>query len=234
MKRRPALLGIGAKETPDVDGDLGVWGKGAAGPTRGKRKVEQVYNPVLLRDKETGEMLTEEEVKARQEEANNDRAGEGAVGKSSAPLRGAAGGAGKTETTRTGRTSASGIVDAGKEATEEGGARRSATALQPSSDEAHRPTREAASTTSTGGGTSTAGKRPSDRHRHGGRRAPKRTTRPSTTTTASTTTTTTAAAKERTTAPAAESPTSTTHTPRRPEPLTRNGEEGGEREGVEK
>lgn len=66
VERRPALLGIGAKEVPGGVGDeLGAWGKAA----RGKRKVEKSgYNPVILRNSKTGEMLTEEELKAKQED----------------------------------------------------------------------------------------------------------------------------------------------------------------------
>ena len=64
LERRPALLGIGAKEEAAVGIELGEWGKG----TKGKRKVDQSYNPVLLLNKETGEKLTEEELKARMEQ----------------------------------------------------------------------------------------------------------------------------------------------------------------------
>lgn len=66
VERRPALLGIGAKEVPGGVGDeLGAWGRAA----RGKRKVEKSgYNPVLLRNSKTGEMLTEEELKAKKED----------------------------------------------------------------------------------------------------------------------------------------------------------------------
>lgn len=64
LERRPALLGIGAKEEAAVGVELGEWGKGM----KGKRKVDQSYNPVLLLNKETGEKLTEEELKARMEQ----------------------------------------------------------------------------------------------------------------------------------------------------------------------
>ncbi|KAF2242582.1 hypothetical protein BU26DRAFT_524183 [Trematosphaeria pertusa] len=60
IKRRPALLGIGAKEEAAVGIELGEWGKG-------KNKVKQSYNPVALRNKVTGEIITEEELKARLE-----------------------------------------------------------------------------------------------------------------------------------------------------------------------
>lgn len=63
---RPALLGIGAKEVPGGVGDeLGAWGKVTS---KGKRKVDKTYNPVLLRNSKTGELLTEEELEAKKEE----------------------------------------------------------------------------------------------------------------------------------------------------------------------
>ena len=67
VQRRPALLGIGAKETPGgvPREELGAWGGGKKG--RGKEKV--AYNPVMLRDTVTGEMVTEEEVELRKLEA---------------------------------------------------------------------------------------------------------------------------------------------------------------------
>ena len=63
--RRPALLGIGAKEEAAVAQELGTWGKAA----KGKNGEIKVYNPVLLRDKRTGEMFTEEEAERRKAEA---------------------------------------------------------------------------------------------------------------------------------------------------------------------
>lgn len=65
--RRPALLGIGAKEEAAVAQEMGAWGKAARGGKAGEIKV---YNPVLLKDKKTGELFTEEELekkKARDE-----------------------------------------------------------------------------------------------------------------------------------------------------------------------
>lgn len=71
IERRPALLGIGAKETPGGVGDeLGAWGKVA----RGKRKLDKSYNPVLLRNSKTGEMLTEEELEAKKEAQKREEA----------------------------------------------------------------------------------------------------------------------------------------------------------------
>ncbi|KAI4171302.1 MAG: hypothetical protein LQ343_004379 [Gyalolechia ehrenbergii] len=66
VERRPALLGIGAKEVPGgVGEELGAWGK----VTKGKhnKKVDKTYNPVLLKNSKTGEMLTEEEFFAKKE-----------------------------------------------------------------------------------------------------------------------------------------------------------------------
>jgi hypothetical protein len=66
VKRRPALLGIGAKEEAAVGIELGEWG---GNKSKGKgKKVTQGYNPVTLRNKHTGEMITEEELKAKLEQ----------------------------------------------------------------------------------------------------------------------------------------------------------------------
>ena len=71
VERRPALLGIGAKEVPVGVGDeLGAWGRVA----RGKRKLDKTYNPVLLRNSKTGEMLTEEELEAKKEAQKREEA----------------------------------------------------------------------------------------------------------------------------------------------------------------
>lgn len=68
VERRPALLGIGAKEVPTGVGDdeFGAWGKGA----KGKRKTDLPYNPVILKNSVTGEMLTEEELEKKKLELN--------------------------------------------------------------------------------------------------------------------------------------------------------------------
>lgn len=64
-ERRPALLGIGAKEVPGGVGDeFGAWGKVA----KGKRKTDLAYSPVVLRNSVTGELLTEEELEAKKRE----------------------------------------------------------------------------------------------------------------------------------------------------------------------
>jgi hypothetical protein len=60
-KRRPALLGIGAKEEAAVGVELGAF------KAKGKGKTIVQYNPVTLRNKHTGEMITEEELKAKLE-----------------------------------------------------------------------------------------------------------------------------------------------------------------------
>lgn len=68
VERRPALLGIGAKEVPTGVGDdeLGAWGKGA----KGKRRTDLTYNPVILKNSKTGEMLTEEELEKKKSQQN--------------------------------------------------------------------------------------------------------------------------------------------------------------------
>lgn len=64
VEQRPALLGIGAKEVSvGVGEELGAWGK----VSRGKRKTEKAYNPVLLKNSKTGELLTEEELEAKKD-----------------------------------------------------------------------------------------------------------------------------------------------------------------------
>ncbi|KAL5121919.1 DNA primase large subunit Spp2 [Pleosporales sp. CAS-2024a] len=64
VKRRPALLGIGAKEEAAAGVELGDF-RGNKG--KGK-KMAQSYNPVALRNKVTGELITEEELKAKLEQ----------------------------------------------------------------------------------------------------------------------------------------------------------------------
>lgn len=60
-QRRPALLGIGAKEEAAVAQEMGTWGKAA----KDRRGPEVIYNPVLLRDKKTGELFTEQELEKK-------------------------------------------------------------------------------------------------------------------------------------------------------------------------
>ncbi|KAL4927138.1 spliceosome ATPase-activating subunit SPP2 [Aspergillus undulatus] len=77
--RRPGFLGIGAK---DVSGgkaevEFGAWGKAAmrkgsrksGGAKDGQADTEGVYMPVLMRNKKTGETITEEELSALTKEA---------------------------------------------------------------------------------------------------------------------------------------------------------------------
>lgn len=66
IKRRPALLGIGAKAEAATGIELGAW---TGGKTKDK-KPPQNYNPVALRNKVTGEVITEEELKAKLEQQN--------------------------------------------------------------------------------------------------------------------------------------------------------------------
>ena len=74
VERRPALLGIGAKEVPGNDLEaLGAWGKAAK--TK-KKRVDMAYSPVLLKNQKTGEMLTEEELEKKKLEAGNKAKGE--------------------------------------------------------------------------------------------------------------------------------------------------------------
>jgi hypothetical protein len=65
--RRAALLGIGAKEDAAIAGEMGAWGKAAKG------KDAKIYNPVLLKDKKTGEMFTEEELKLKKEKDEREK-----------------------------------------------------------------------------------------------------------------------------------------------------------------
>jgi len=67
LERRPALLGFGATPASAVGIELGEWGKSA----RGKNAKQESYNPVVLRNKVTGETLTEEELKAKLEGQQN-------------------------------------------------------------------------------------------------------------------------------------------------------------------
>ncbi|KAJ6031289.1 hypothetical protein N7540_002021 [Penicillium herquei] len=70
--RRPGFLGIGAKDSSGGKGaeaELGAWGKSAmrkasrkAGEENSEGKTEGVYMPVMMRNKKTGEYLTEEDL----------------------------------------------------------------------------------------------------------------------------------------------------------------------------
>ncbi|KAJ5635201.1 uncharacterized protein N7484_008514 [Penicillium longicatenatum] len=70
--RRPGFLGIGAKDSAGGKGaeaELGAWGKSAMrkasrkqGEENGNANAEGVYMPVTMRNKKTGEYMTEEEL----------------------------------------------------------------------------------------------------------------------------------------------------------------------------
>lgn len=77
-ERRPGFLGIGAKDLSGGKGaesEIGAWGKAAM--RKGSRKTvkegegntEGVYMPVLMRNKQTGEYLTEEDLAVAKKEA---------------------------------------------------------------------------------------------------------------------------------------------------------------------
>lgn len=71
-ERRPGFLGIGAKDTSGGKGaeaEFGAWGKSAMrkasrkqGEESGSGSTEGVYMPVMMRNKKTGEHITEEEL----------------------------------------------------------------------------------------------------------------------------------------------------------------------------
>ena len=66
---RPGYLGIGAKVAPGAEVELGAWGKTAMRKGMKSKNGDGLYTPVMLKDKRTGEMLTEEELQARKQEA---------------------------------------------------------------------------------------------------------------------------------------------------------------------
>jgi hypothetical protein len=65
VKKRPALLGIGAKET-GKEVELGEFNSKAR-PKKGQKDAPTGYNPVTLRNKKTGEVISEEELKRKLE-----------------------------------------------------------------------------------------------------------------------------------------------------------------------
>lgn len=77
VKRRPAFLGLGAKETPGgIPGEeLGTWNQ-----KKGKGRDRVAYNPVMLRNSVTGEMVTEEEMELRKVEARQGKGNDGKEG----------------------------------------------------------------------------------------------------------------------------------------------------------
>ncbi|RDH34119.1 DExH-box splicing factor binding site-domain-containing protein [Aspergillus welwitschiae] len=77
-ERRPGFLGIGAKDVSGGKGaeaELGAWGKAAMrkgsrkGGKEGESNPEGVYMPIMMRNKQTGEFITEEELAAQRKEA---------------------------------------------------------------------------------------------------------------------------------------------------------------------
>lgn len=65
---RPGYLGIGAKPAPGME-EIGAWGKAAMRKGMKSQTGDGLYTPVMLKDKRTGEMITEEELEARKKEA---------------------------------------------------------------------------------------------------------------------------------------------------------------------
>lgn len=59
--RRPALLGIGAKADMAIAAELGTWGHA----DKGRKKADIMYNPLVMRNRRTGEELTEAELQQR-------------------------------------------------------------------------------------------------------------------------------------------------------------------------
>ncbi|KAL1993080.1 hypothetical protein VTN49DRAFT_3837 [Thermomyces lanuginosus] len=82
-ERRPGFLGIGAKDLKGGGGaevEIGAWGKAAM--RKGAKKggadgaggsADGVYMPVVMKNKKTGEYITEEELKARQKRQEEER-----------------------------------------------------------------------------------------------------------------------------------------------------------------
>jgi hypothetical protein len=60
IKRRPALLGIGAKADAAAGIELGAW----SGKDKSKKGMD-TYNPLTMRNKKTGEVISEEELKSK-------------------------------------------------------------------------------------------------------------------------------------------------------------------------
>lgn len=77
-ERRPGFLGIGAKDSgKGAEVELGAWGKSAMRKASRKQgednaggNVEGVYMPVTMRNKKTGEYITEEELADLKKEAS--------------------------------------------------------------------------------------------------------------------------------------------------------------------
>jgi hypothetical protein len=65
VERRPDLLGVGAKPAQALGIELGEWGNAAK---KHDKKLARAYMPVVLKNKKTGEMLTEDELKQKLKE----------------------------------------------------------------------------------------------------------------------------------------------------------------------
>ena len=61
FERRPALLGVGAKPSAALGVELGEWG----GNRKGKGAKVEAFNPLVLQNKQTGEKLTEQELREK-------------------------------------------------------------------------------------------------------------------------------------------------------------------------
>lgn len=70
--KRPALLGIGADPNAAISEELGAWGRNKG---RGREK-EVIYNPLVLKNKGTGERLTEDELREKMKRQKEDAANE--------------------------------------------------------------------------------------------------------------------------------------------------------------
>lgn len=66
--KHEGFLGIGAKPAPGIEGvELGAWGKA---DMRKNNKGQGFFTPVMIRDRETGETITEEELERRKQARN--------------------------------------------------------------------------------------------------------------------------------------------------------------------
>jgi len=78
--RRPGLLGLGAKSEAGAGVELGAWGKGARAGGKGsgaKGGAEIAYMPVAMRNRKTGEVVSEEEMRKMIDGQNLVEAGRG-------------------------------------------------------------------------------------------------------------------------------------------------------------
>lgn len=69
-RKQDGYLGIGAKTAPGMEGvELGAWGKS---DMRRNQKGQGFFTPVMVRDRETGETITEEELERRKKGAKHE------------------------------------------------------------------------------------------------------------------------------------------------------------------